>query len=153
PVYEGNIQLVRLLIRAGVDVNVERRQKYGLADLSLLETAIQERAGIRDTSWLGDLQRRGANEIRARDAKRSTEFLEIIKELLRAGADPNRVTVDMTPIYRATKANDLAVVKLLLKAGGDPNKAVSQIPWKKVYQENALHCAAKEGFLEIARAL
>lgn len=153
PVYDGDLALARLLIRAGADVNVARKQKYGLADLSLLETAIQERGSVQDDDWLGDDQSQGAREIRARDARQSARYLELIKELLRAGADPNRIAVDMSPVYRATKWGDLAVVKLLLKAGARPDRAISQISWKREYEETALHCAVRDGHLEIAQVL
>jgi ankyrin repeat protein len=152
PAYWGDVELIQLLLRAGADPNVDRRQKFGLADLAPLETAIQERGGTYNTEWLGNDRSRGAKEIRARDARLSTKYLKVIQNLLRAGADPNRITVGNTPLYHAARWGDLLVVKLLLKAGAKPD-SISQLPWTKVYREAALHCAAKESHVEIAAAL
>lgn len=153
PAYRGDVEMVRLLIQAGADVNLERRREYGLADLSPLETAIQQRgSNIVDDRGSKNEKGRWATENRRRHAEENERYLDVIKDLIKAGADLNRITVDEAPVYRAAKSGDLELMKLLLKAGADPN-AISQVPWKKIYQETALHRAAREGFLEIVQAL
>ncbi len=153
PAYRGDVEMVRLLIQAGADVNVERRREYGLADLSPLETAIDRRGSniVGDSIWKNE-KSRWAKENRKREAEENERYLGVIKDLIKAGADLNRITVDESPVYRAAKSGDIEIVKLLLKAGADPN-AISQVPWKKIYQETALHRAAREGFLEIVQTL
>jgi len=153
PAYGGDVEMIRLLIQAGADVNVERRREYGLADLSPLETAIDRRGSnmVDDGIWKNE-KGRWATENRRRHDEENERYLDVIKDLIQAGADLNRITVDESPVYRAAKSGDLEIVKLLLKAGADPN-AISQVPWKKIYQETALHRAAREGFLEIVQSL
>src|SRR4029453_14352152 len=68
---------------------------------------------------------------------RQLTSLDVIKLLLASGADPNRpytkkipprqaqgdivVPPGATPLYRATRATDLAVVRLLLDKGANPS--------------------------------
>lgn len=153
PAYRGDVEMVRSLIQAGADVNVERRREYGLADLSPLETAIDRRGSniVDDGIWKNE-KSRWAAENRKREAEENERYSIVIKDMIKAGADLNRITVDESPVYRAAKSGDLEIVKLLLNAGANPN-AISQVPWKKIYQETALHRAAREGFLEVAQAL
>jgi ankyrin repeat protein len=153
PVTNGDLATVRTLIRAGADVNEIKRGKYGLPELAPLDIAIQERG-----SRLGDKEifagsGRGEREIRARSAAESKRYLLIIKELVAAGADVNRVTVDDSPLCRATRCGDLEVVKVLLKAGADPRKAVSYYPWTTKLQDTAIQWANACGFTKIATLL
>jgi ankyrin repeat protein len=49
-----------------------------------------------------------------------------VHRLLRQGADPNyRFDGEMTPLWAAVSADDVAVVRVLLENGADPNLPVS----------------------------
>ncbi|XP_039284947.1 poly [ADP-ribose] polymerase tankyrase-2 isoform X4 [Nilaparvata lugens] len=49
-------------------------------------------------------------------------FVDLVKLLLKNGADPNIVNqLDQTPLQVAARRNQLEVVKILLEAGADPN--------------------------------
>jgi ankyrin repeat protein len=65
----------------------------------------------------------------------------------------NRVTVDNSPLFQATRCGDLEVVKLLFKAGADPRNAVSYWPWTTKLRATAIQTANALGFTRIAKLL
>jgi hypothetical protein len=144
---------VKLLIRAGADVNETKRGKYGFAELASLDIAIQERGSRLGNREIFAGYGRGGAEIIARSAAEGRRYLQIIKDLIAAGADVNRVIVDDSPLYRATKNGDLEVVKLLLRAGADPKKAVCFLPWTTKLKDTAVEVANTSGFTRIAKLL
>jgi len=152
PVYEGDIETVRVLIRAGADVNLNRRGKRGFAEPAPMEIAIDQRgSNILGEEVLKTV--RGSGALRRRDAAQNRVWLEMIKDLVQAGADLNRITVDEAPLYRAAKVGDIEVVRLLLKAGADPNLAIRVLPWTTRYEDTALHAAYQKGFPDVVKAL
>jgi uncharacterized protein len=151
PVYNADIETVRVLIRAGADVNLNTR-KRGFAEPAPLDTAIQQRGGniVAEKAFKTV---RGTGALRRRDAAENRKCLKVIKELVRAGANLNRITVDKAPLYRAAEYGDIEVVRLLLKAGADPNLAIRVLSWRTEYEDTALHAAYREGFPKVVKAL
>jgi ankyrin repeat protein len=150
PVREGNLALVRRLIRAGADVNrkgaMDMMAPYGTEGLTPLEVAIRARGWERGFVAAVGEKRSRLSVARAAEAKRKTKaLLQIIRELVRAGADVNqpasRVDLGGGPLYQAVKAGDMELVKVLLKAAADPNA------------DYVLHSAAGEGFVQIVESL
>ena len=55
-------------------------------------------------------------------AVRNKNTIEVIKLLLNAGANPNKVDINgTTPLHRAVQSGQSDMVKMLLEAGADPN--------------------------------
>ncbi|XP_068249187.1 ankyrin repeat and SOCS box protein 3-like [Palaemon carinicauda] len=80
--------------------------------------------------------------------KSGSEYEDVVRLLLSAGADPNMKSGDdwVLPLPRAVANNNIQVVELLLDAGADPNK-------KDYHYGLPLHVAAEKCLLEISRLL
>ena len=155
---EGHIEAVRALLAGGADVNqptggdrtspllmAALNGQYDLAMLLLEHGADPNLAASTDgaTPLFAVLQTQWAPKSnypqpRAQDHQR-TEYLDVLRALLEAGADPNvrltthlwyweygltKMGIDLTgatPFWRATFAQDLAAMKLLVAHGADPN--------------------------------
>ena len=143
-VLEGDPELVQALIHAGADVNFVG----GTNDCLRYQTPLEGAIDRRTTSML---QGRVLSE---GDPNKPARYLKIIRCLIEAGADPNRVTYLQAPLYKAAKAGDLEVTKLLLAARAVPDKAMEVGSAKKGDEiESALHAVAREGHIEIAQEL
>jgi len=77
---------------------------------------------------------------------KSLASLEIIRELVKAGARLDFPSSLNSPLYCAAQSGDLAVVQLLLQAGANPNAAPGSY-------YTPLQAATRGGFIEIAGAL
>jgi ankyrin repeat protein len=95
-----------------------------------------------------------------RDAQvNRAKAVEIIRLLLRAGADPSRATRTRTPLNLAVHLGDTEVVRLLLEAGADPAgpcwSPMSKLPRPRgglAFFANAIHEAAS-GYFDILKLL
>jgi ankyrin repeat protein len=72
--------------------------------------------------------------------------LEVVKELIKAGADINKYENDTTPMYHASENGRLDVVKELVKAGADVNKGDK-------FGVTPLHIASLWGRMEVVSEL
>ncbi len=153
PIYSGDLDLIRAFITAGADVNVTGiwSQKNGRfwtdapVNCTLLDGAVSER-----TSKVELLR----NLLPAERAKHGTRhqsqadlYFTMIQELIRAGADVNKIGTSAPPLYWATDAGDLETVKLLLQSGANPNLA-QDLP-----RNMPLHRACCGGYVEIVECL
>lgn len=144
----GKVNEVRSLLAAGVDPNISGGRKSLFWNRTLLEGAINLRAGfVKQVRNL--LPSENARSQRLQSEAQA--FLEIIRELVRAGAQLNPRTAWESPLYIAAAAGDLEVVSLLLTAGTNPNQSCEAIVG--MYGEMALHGAVCGGFVEIVEAL
>src|SRR4030095_6433900 len=149
---EGNIEVGRVLIAAGADVNAPEPQhkfspmlvaiyngKYDFASL-LMENG----ANVNDGSLYMAIELRNMDTYTNRpnppETDRRLTATDIVKMLIARGVDPNQVfdknppqiqtqgTVTVpegaTPFYRAVKASDLAVIRMLLDKGAKPGLAI-----------------------------
>jgi ankyrin repeat protein len=149
---EGNVEVGRVLILAGADVNAPEPQhkftpmliaiyngKYDFASL-LMENG----ASINDGSLYMAIELRNmdtySNRPNPPETDRTLTATDIVKMLVARGADPNLVfdknppqiqtqgTVTVpagaTPFYRAVKAADLTVMRMLLDKGANAGLAI-----------------------------
>jgi len=157
-VRDGNTDMVRLLLERGADIN----QSSGNHTTPLIIALLNGQVGLAT-----ELLERGANPNLADDYHRAPLFaaidlrnfnhekygdlptdgrdpLDLIKALLKKGADPNLrtdtypvhglmqfdaswVNFDgQTPFVRAALSGDIEVMRLLLAAGADPNIQTTQ---------------------------
>jgi uncharacterized protein len=149
---QGSIDTAERLIAAGADVNASEPQ-YGFTALQtaifnghydLAGHLIDRGANVNDGSLYTAIEMRNlatySNRPNPPDADKQTSSLDIVKILLAHGADPNQpyakkipprqaqgditVLAGATPLYRATRATDLAAIKALIEKGANPNVAV-----------------------------
>jgi ankyrin repeat protein len=157
-VRDGNAEMMRLLLDRGADLG----QSSGNHTTPLLIALLNGQVGLAT-----ELLERGADANAADDYHRAALFaaidlrnfnhekygdlptdgrdpLDLIKALLKKGADPNRRTDTVpvhglmqfdaswvnfdgqTPFVRAALSGDLEVMRLLLASGADPNIATTQ---------------------------
>lgn len=157
-VRDGNAEMTRLLLERGADIS----QSSGNHTSPLLIALLNGQVGIAT-----ELLQRGADANAADDYHRAALFaaidlrnfnhekygdlptdgrdpLDLIKALLKKGADPNRRTETVpvhglmqfdaswvnfdgqTPFVRAALSGDIEVMRLLLESGADPNIATTQ---------------------------
>jgi ankyrin repeat protein len=147
PVARGNLDAVRQLIAAGANVNAKSDGSFDSPPLgggaSLVAIAVNE---IVLDRIMSEAMRRIKGVV---DPKRRQLYLDILRQLIKAGADVNVPgPVSRYPLWNAAHSGDMEVVKLLLEAGADPN---AQVP--ETWFGTPLHGAAQEGHLEAARLL
>lgn len=144
-VKKDNINLVKLFLAAGMDVNA--RGGYG-------ETALMLAASYEFYDMAEALLKSGAN-VNSKDAQNATALMRaagnydrtIVKILLDKGAEVDVKTRDgMTALMIGTANGQFENVKLLLSAGADPNI-------KNKSGDTALVFATKLGHLRIVELL
>ncbi|MCK5802077.1 MAG: ankyrin repeat domain-containing protein [Lentisphaeria bacterium] len=133
----GRLDAVEALIRAGVGVNVTTIARHGGPGG---RSALHEATERGNTEAVAALIRAKANVNQALTGKAYSGFtplraaahfghLDIVKQLLAAGADPNAVTtgdfekawIGYTPLHAAVKQKHAEVVRALLAAKANPN--------------------------------
>lgn len=151
PIYSGDLDLIRAFIAAGADVNVtgiwsQKKGRFWVdapVDCTILEGAVSERAD--KVELLRNLLPAERAKHGARHQSLADTYFTMVEELIRAGADVNKIGTGVTPLYWAADAGDLDLVKLLLNAGADPNLSRGRgMP---------LHRACRGGFVEIVELL
>ena len=139
-----NIEIVKLLLKAGTDINT---QKYGY-------TPLQKASSKGNTEIVKILLEAGADVNKA-DGNGSTPLhdaafygrTEEVKLLIEAGADVNKANMDdITPLQLAAVEGQTEVVKLLIEAGADVNKADKN-------KISPLYTAVYNGHTEIVKML
>lgn len=156
PVYRAEVDVVRHLLAAVDDVNAVGGRDDSFSYRSALEGAVHHRclafamlSGLRAE---GQLEQGDERVPRYEQQLRS--YLEIIGELLRAGADVNRVNFAESPLYAAARVGDVELVRVLAAHGAVPDEAISvPFPRRGGYKDAAVHAAACEGHAEVVAEL
>ena len=96
-------------------------------------------------------------------AKERSIVVEMVKLLLRAGANPDKLSPTRSPLHLAVGYEDLETVRILLQSGASPEGIAVSTASKLSRREGrkfiegfygtSLHCAAEQNLLEIAKAL
>ena len=171
---EGHLEIVKLLLDAGADVNIPSRsgqtplyQASGQGYLEIVKLLLNAGADIKVEGILYQAIKNGHLEtleflltagadVNSKDYSGRTALhsatskgrrVEILKLLLNAGADINIQEYNgITPLYLAASQGNLEVVKLLLDAGADVN-----IPGRS--GQTPLYRASGQGYVEIVKLL
>jgi ankyrin repeat protein len=157
PIFRGDLDVVRAFIAASVDLNVKGiwsqlkskdHWEDGPVGCTPLDAAVSERAN-RVESLRNLLPCLPAERARseARFKSQADLYLTMVRELIRGGADVNKIVGYVPPLYWASNCGDLDTVKLLLEAGADPN-LLGTLPGN-----TPLHTACLGGFVEIVECL
>ena len=154
PVYRSEVELVKLLIAAGADLDAVGTDDTCLPGRTALEGAVGARCS--DLDLLREMEGNNQSgreamtpERRATMASlkaRAQASLDIARELARTGARLDFPSSQNSPLYSAAKCGDLELVRLLLGAGADPNAAPGSY-------YTAIQVAKGGGFVEIVEAL
>ncbi len=154
PVYRHEVELVKLLIAAGADVNAVGTNDTCLPGRTALEGAVGARRSeldlLREMEKTNQSGREAITPERIKSMEslktRSQANLEIIRELVKAGARLDFPSSQNSPLCCASQVGDMEVVQLLLQAGADPNASPGSY-------HSPLQAATRGGFVEIVKAL
>ena len=148
---QGSLETTDRLLAAGADINASEPQ-YGFTALQtaifnghyeLASRLAGKGANVNDGALYTAIETRNlatySNRPNPPDIDNGVTSLDLIKTLLAHGADPNlpytkripprqaqgdiNVPPGATPLYRATRATDLAAIRALLDKGANPNLA------------------------------
>lgn len=148
---QGSVETTDRLLAAGADINASEPQ-YGFTPLQtaifnghyeLASRLADKGANVNDGALYTAIETRNlatySNRPNPADIDNGVSSLDLIKTLLAHGADPNlpytkripprqaqgdiNVPPGATPLYRATRATDIAAIRALLDKGANPNLA------------------------------
>ncbi len=150
----GLVEIVRLLVAAGADVN----WAPGMSDPTALMIAARD--GRLEIVQI--LLEAGASVNRREFGADKTALyyaadkgrVEIVTALLKKGANPNgvdRSNQDAHPLLAAIQTGNTEIVRALLDAGASPN--VGKTNWNSLKTETALQMAQSKNLSEIVRLL
>jgi ankyrin repeat protein len=146
---QGAIETAEVLLKAGADIDAAEPQ-YGFTAMQtaifnghydLAALLMEKGADVNDGSLYVAVEMRNlatySNRPNPPEVDRRLTSLDVITQLLKAGADPNRpytktipprqaqgninVTPGATPLFRAMRSTDLVVVRLLMDKGASPS--------------------------------
>lgn len=141
---EGHLQIVKLLLTAGADVNV--RNDYGTAFQLAVDQGHLEIVKLLFTAG-ADFNAQNEDTNSALHIAVSSNHPETVDYLLTVGADVNMQGYHKeTALHVAVSEGYLGIVKLLLTAGAD-------VDIQDYYEKTALHTAASKGYLKITELL
>lgn len=133
-VEQGSLEIVRLLIEKGADVNVSTQGDGQTA----LHTAF-----FIDSIFPQKLS----------DAERKTQIYEMVKYLVKHGADVNaKGGFCLAPLHQAVYRGHFELVKYLIQNGADVNLVVEDVD-ENESRATCLGCAVQESNLEIIKLL
>lgn len=142
----GNPEIMRILIRAGADVNVAGSLGETALSLSVIKSNL-ESVGLLITSGADVNVRRDITGLMPLMVAATSNDTEIMKSLIRSGADVDAAAKDgSTALIMATKRGKLESALTLLEAGAHVDARDSN-GW------TALQWASTEGHVEIAKLL
>ncbi len=143
----GNLEVVKLFVQAGMDVNNSRQADTGFAalhyaalygHLEVVKYLVGRGASLTLNSNSGDTPLHYA----------ATGHLAVVKYLVEKGARASGPTNNRgeTPLYNAVRNGHLAVVKYLVEKGTNVTTA-------NIYDNSPLHYAAQNGYLAVVKYL
>lgn len=160
----GDVVGTSRLLGEGVDPNClgesSRNFKYAFTALCTVIHAVALTYSQQENDALLREAAPGARFVETDWTTLRANYVEIIKRLLAAGADPNRRTLSRTPLSLAAWAGDIEVVRILLDAGANPAgeswSPYSNLPQPKgglAFYNNAIHEATLKGHAEVVKLL
>lgn len=144
-VVDGDLEIVRLHLRLGVDLETKDRTFWGW---QVIGTSRRQMTNdpVRD-GGIGKLRPKYDYDYTALLLAAPCGHTEIVKALLSTGADVDAQSGRMeTALYKAAEGGHIDVVNTLLAAGAD-------VQIESQSRETALHQAAKNGYAVIVDAL
>jgi ankyrin repeat protein len=146
-VEKGYVDIVRLLLMAGADPNVENcfLAEEGQLFLDKNNPYVQEDEVLILEQIINEIQNLRATGVLHIAVKKND--IESLKLLLEYGANPNMLDLGYcSPLHWAAAKNNIAAVKLLLAAKVDPNL-------QDLAKSTALHEAVRKNNIEIIQLL
>jgi ankyrin repeat protein len=156
---------VARLLAEGADPNVVGDRRYArIADRTPLWLAINNAGLEASTTWTDfhTALREVFSDVAERDYSATRKkFVEIVRQLIKAGADLEKRSFGGTPLRIAVHHRDDQLVKLLLEEGANPNAETFSIISKLVkrnshtpaYYNTVLHEAVEKEVISIVGAL
>jgi len=156
---------VARLLSEGADPNVVGDKRYPrMADRTPLWLAVNDAGLEASTTWTDfhTALREVFSDVSKRDYSATRKkFVEIARQLIKAGADLEKRSFGGTPLRIAVHHRDEQLVKLLLDKGANPNAETFSIISKLVkrnshtpaYYNTVLHEAVEKNAISIGEAL
>ena len=141
----GYLEVVRMLLEAGADMNAENQDR----STALMFAAHNGHLEVVQVLLEAGADKNAAKQDGATALMLAAEdgHLEVVQLLLEAGADKNAATQDgTTALMLAARDGHFEVVRMLLEAGAETNAATQD-------GETALMAAARDGHLEVVQVL
>ncbi|XP_040849680.1 ankyrin repeat and SOCS box protein 3 isoform X5 [Ochotona curzoniae] len=146
---EGNIKLLRKLLRKGRSVDVADNRGWMPIHEAAYHNSVEcLQMLIHADSSENYLEAKTFEGSCALHLAASQGHWKIVQVLLEAGADPNATTLEeTTPLFLAVENGQIDTLKLLLRHGANVNGSHSMCGW------NSLHQASFQGNAEIIKLL
>ena len=148
-VNEGNLELVRQLIKAGANVNVKDKDAIWFANFPMtLAASLGHLEIVQELIKAGADVNPGGDSTPLHAAEKN---LEIVKELIKAGADVNAKDNDgETPLHYAVGSDRFETVQELIKAGADVNAKNDggDTPLSSTYHDEIISLLKENGVTE-----
>ena len=150
--YKGKLDVVRLLLAHGVDVNmIENRNKSTpLHKASITGCVDVTRLLLQHNADANAMDHEGATPLHNASSSGSTRIVQL---LLEHGADVNlRMWDNCTPLYKASENGHLEVVQVLLRHGAEVHVWVVYVAFLGEVR-TPFQAATSNGHLEVAQLL
>jgi ankyrin repeat protein len=143
--HKGHSSILKILADAHADFSKTRPDKYAPIHLAAQANSISAMAIIldHDKKNIDQMTLRGT----AACIASARNHIDILDQLIRAGADTNKGFNDFFPLLLATSYGNIKIVNLLLE---NKNLNIDQV---SSHGLTSLHVAAQKNYLEIALAL
>ncbi|XP_006881078.1 PREDICTED: ankyrin repeat and SOCS box protein 3 [Elephantulus edwardii] len=146
---EGNVKVLRKLLKRGRSVDVADNRGWMPIHEAAYHNSVEcLRMLIHADSSENYIKTRTFEGFCPLHLAASQGHWKIVQILLKAGADPNEMTLEeTTPLFIAVENGQMDVLKMLLRHGANVNGSHSMCRW------NALHQAAYQENVEIIKLL
>lgn len=150
---QGNMEIVKLLIDNGADVNFPAHDRYGLTalqaaiisgDLKVVDYLLDKKADVKAASgWLFGRT--------ALQAASKMGYAQLASELIQRGANVEEDTSmhDETCLYLAARSGNVNLVRLLLRHGANPDTPPTRTYWSST----VLYQAIRSGKHDVVETL
>jgi ankyrin repeat protein len=120
----GAVDCVKLLLKRGIDTNI--RDSSWQKPINLAKNADIVRLLVNAGADINYVDGLGYSVLLTALEKNDIEF---VRALLEMGADPNKSSVERTPLCYAAYNNNYEAAKMLLEAGANPNQQTEVDGW------------------------